>query len=144
MIEISIPVYNEDKNISKQVKVITTYISQNLEKYQPIFLTLCDNGSTDQTKKIIQQIENHNFDNIQKIYWRSSELDFNSIEHPIALQIAGDDPKLLSEAVKLAEEWGYDEINLNIGCPSPRVQSGNFGACLMAQPEKVATCIFQV
>ena len=60
MIEISIPVYNEDKNISKQVKVITTYISQNLEKYQPIFLTLCDNGSTDQTKEIIQQIKEEN------------------------------------------------------------------------------------
>ncbi len=68
-------------------------------------------------------------------------LDFDPIEHPIALQIGGDDPKLLAEAAKLAEEWGYDEINLNVGCPSPRVQAGNFGACLMAQPDLVARCI---
>ncbi len=68
-------------------------------------------------------------------------LDFDSIEHPISLQIGGDDPKELSEAAKIAEEWGYDEINLNIGCPSPRVQSGNFGACLMSNPKQVANCI---
>jgi len=68
-------------------------------------------------------------------------LDFDDIEHPIALQVGGDNPQLLKEAILLAEEWGYDEINLNIGCPSPRVQSGNFGACLMAKPELVAGCI---
>ncbi len=68
-------------------------------------------------------------------------LDFDSIEHPISLQIGGDDPIILAEASRLAEEWGYDEINLNIGCPSKRVQSGNFGACLMAQPDLVAKCI---
>ena len=68
-------------------------------------------------------------------------LDFNEIESPIALQIGGDDPKLLSEAVKLAEAWGYDEVNLNIGCPSKRVKAGNFGACLMANPDQVARCI---
>ncbi len=72
---------------------------------------------------------------------RNQLLDFYEIEKPISLQIGGDDPKLLSEATKLAEEWGYDEINLNLGCPSPRVQSGNFGACLMADPYKVAKCI---
>ncbi len=68
-------------------------------------------------------------------------LDFDEIEHPISLQVGGDDPKTLSQASCLAEEWGYDEINLNLGCPSPRVQSGNFGACLMAEPNKVAQCI---
>ncbi len=68
-------------------------------------------------------------------------LDFSPIESPIALQIGGDDPKLLSEAVKLAEEWGYDEVNLNIGCPSPKVKAGNFGASLMAKPDHVARCI---
>ena len=68
-------------------------------------------------------------------------LNFNEIEHPISLQIGGDNPKQLAKATKLAKEWGYDEINLNVGCPSPRVQSGNFGACLMADPELVARCI---
>tara|TARA_B100000700_G_C14983816_1_gene827744 strand:+ start:598 stop:1602 length:1005 start_codon:yes stop_codon:yes gene_type:complete len=68
-------------------------------------------------------------------------LDFDEIEHPISLQIGGDDPLLLSEAANLAESWGYDEINLNIGCPSPKVKSGNFGACLMANPDQVARCI---
>ena len=65
----------------------------------------------------------------------------NPIENPIALQIGGDDPKLLSEAAKLAEGWGYDEINLNVGCPSPRVQSGNFGACLMAKPRALPSSL---
>ena len=72
---------------------------------------------------------------------RSNLLDFDEIEHPIALQVGGDDPILLSEAAVLAEIWGYDEINLNIGCPSPRVQSGNFGACLMSDSDQVARCI---
>ncbi|WP_269622072.1 tRNA dihydrouridine(20/20a) synthase DusA [Prochlorococcus marinus] len=72
---------------------------------------------------------------------KSKLLDYDSIEHPIALQIGGEDPQLLSEAAQLGEIWGYDEINLNLGCPSPRVQSGNFGACLMAQPSKVAKCV---
>ncbi len=68
-------------------------------------------------------------------------LNFNRIEKPIALQIGGDNPKVLAEAAILGEEWGYDEINLNIGCPSPRVKAGNFGACLMANPIQVARCI---
>ena len=72
---------------------------------------------------------------------RDHLLDFDPIEHPIALQIGGDDPKLLSEATKIAESWGYDEINLNIGCPSSKVQAGNFGACLMKNPDQVARCI---
>ncbi len=72
---------------------------------------------------------------------KSKLLDFNKVEHPIALQLGGDDPEILSEAAAIAESWGYDEINLNLGCPSPRVQSGNFGACLMAYPDQVAKCI---
>ena len=68
-------------------------------------------------------------------------LDYNEIEHPISLQIGGDNPKHLIKASKLAKEWGYDEINLNIGCPSQRVQSGNFGACMMADPDLVCRCI---
>ncbi len=68
-------------------------------------------------------------------------LNFDEIEHPISLQIGGDDPYLLAEASRMAESWGYDEINLNIGCPSPRVKAGNFGACLMSKPDEVANCI---
>jgi len=68
-------------------------------------------------------------------------LDFDEIEHPISIQLGGDDPNLLAEAAQMAEDWGYDEINLNVGCPSPKVKSGNFGACLMAKPKIVANCI---
>ena len=68
-------------------------------------------------------------------------LDFNDEEHPISIQFGGDNPEILKEAAKMAEDWGYDEINFNVGCPSPRVCSGNFGASLMKDPEKVAKCI---
>ena len=59
-------------------------------------------------------------------------LDFSDIEHPISLQLGGDNPRELAECARIAADWGYDEVNLNVGCPSDRVQSGNFGACLMA------------
>ncbi len=72
---------------------------------------------------------------------RDHLLNFSAIENPIALQIGGDDPKLLSEAAKLAEAWGYDEINLNVGCPSQKVKAGNFGASMMANPDQVAQCV---
>jgi tRNA-dihydrouridine synthase A len=68
-------------------------------------------------------------------------LDFFAEEHPLALQLGGSDPNDLERCCKLAEEWQYDEVNLNLGCPSDRVQSGMFGACLMAQPDLVADCI---
>jgi len=72
---------------------------------------------------------------------RNKLLDFDEIEHPISIQLGGDNPNLLAEAAQMAEDWGYDEINLNIGCPSPKVKSGNFGACLMGKPKIVANCI---
>ncbi|MCP4075897.1 MAG: tRNA dihydrouridine(20/20a) synthase DusA [Gammaproteobacteria bacterium] len=68
-------------------------------------------------------------------------LGFDETEHPVAVQLGGSDPQVLSEAAKICEDYGYDEINLNVGCPSDRVQSGAFGACLMAQPELVAECV---
>ena len=68
-------------------------------------------------------------------------LNFNEEEHPISIQFGGDNPHILKEAAKMAQDWGYDEINFNVGCPSPRVCSGNFGASLMKQPQKVAHCI---
>jgi len=68
-------------------------------------------------------------------------LNFNTEEHPISIQFGGDNPNILKEVAKMAQDWGYDEINFNVGCPSPRVSSGNFGASLMKNPEKVAKCI---
>jgi tRNA-dihydrouridine synthase A len=65
-------------------------------------------------------------------------LDFNAQEHPVALQLGGSEPADLAACAKLAERWGYDEVNLNCGCPSERVQRGAFGACLMAEPQLVA------
>ncbi len=67
-------------------------------------------------------------------------IGFDPDEHPVALQIGGSDPDKLAEAARIGEEFGYDEININIGCPSDRVQSGRFGACLMAEPDLVADC----
>lgn len=72
---------------------------------------------------------------------RDRLLAFNTEEHPVAIQLGGSDPQLLAEAAKIAEGYGYDEINLNCGCPSDRVQSGQFGACLMAEPDLVARCV---
>jgi tRNA-dihydrouridine synthase A len=68
-------------------------------------------------------------------------LKFRPEEHPLVLQLGGSNPKELAEAAKIAEQYGYDEINLNVGCPSDRVQSGRFGACLMKEPGLVAECI---
>ncbi|MBK1780645.1 tRNA dihydrouridine(20/20a) synthase DusA [Advenella sp. WQ 585] len=68
-------------------------------------------------------------------------LRFNEEEHPLALQLGGSDPRELAHCARLGQEWGYDEINLNCGCPSERVQKGAFGACLMAEPQLVADCI---
>lgn len=72
---------------------------------------------------------------------RERLLGFDASEHPVALQLGGCDPVRLAEASRIVADYGYDEINLNIGCPSDRVQSGRFGACLMAEPELVAACV---
>ena len=68
-------------------------------------------------------------------------LDFDAAEHPLALQLGGSEPADLAACAKLGQQWGYDEINLNCGCPSERVQRGAFGACLMAEPQLVADCV---
>jgi len=68
-------------------------------------------------------------------------LNYNESEHPLALQLGGSDPDKLAKAAAIACEYGYDEINLNVGCPSDRVQSGTFGACLMRQPDLVGRCV---
>jgi len=68
-------------------------------------------------------------------------LDFDPAEHPLALQLGGSEPEALARCARLGARWGYDELNLNIGCPSERVQKGAFGACLMAEPRLVAECV---
>lgn len=68
-------------------------------------------------------------------------LAFSPMEHPVAVQLGGSDPADLADCARIAAEFGYDEVNLNVGCPSDRVQSGRFGACLMAEPDLVAECV---
>jgi tRNA-dihydrouridine synthase A len=72
---------------------------------------------------------------------RERLLGFDAVEHPVALQLGGSDPAKLAEAARIGEAFGYDEINLNVGCPSDRVQEGRFGACLMAEPALVGDCV---
>jgi tRNA-dihydrouridine synthase A len=72
---------------------------------------------------------------------RARFLDFGPAEHPLALQLGGADPGALADCAAIAEDWGYDEVNLNVGCPSDRVQSARFGACLMAEPATVAAAV---
>lgn len=72
---------------------------------------------------------------------RDELLGYHPQEHPVAVQLGGSDPVMLAEVAKICEDYGYDEINLNCGCPSDRVQSGQFGACLMLEPARVAECV---
>ncbi|WP_256430096.1 tRNA dihydrouridine(20/20a) synthase DusA [Caulobacter sp. S45] len=72
---------------------------------------------------------------------RQRLLGFSEVEHPVTLQLGGSEPQALAEAARIGEDFGYDAINLNVGCPSDRVQSGRFGACLMREPELVAGCM---
>jgi len=72
---------------------------------------------------------------------RERLLGFDAMEHPVALQLGGSDPAQLAEAARIGADFGYDEINLNVGCPSDRVQSGRFGACLMREPQLVGDCM---
>ena len=72
---------------------------------------------------------------------RNRLLGFDSAEHPVALQLGGSDPHALAACARIAADFGYDEVNLNVGCPSDRVQEGRFGACLMAEPQLVGDCV---
>ena len=72
---------------------------------------------------------------------RARLLGFDAFEHPVALQLGGSEPAALAQSARIGEDFGYDEINLNVGCPSDRVQEGRFGACLMAEPALVADCV---
>ncbi|WP_412723108.1 tRNA dihydrouridine(20/20a) synthase DusA [Alteromonas sp. D210916BOD_24] len=75
------------------------------------------------------------------IYGKGDYLGFNTEEHPVAVQLGGSDPSDMARCAVLSQERGYDEVNINVGCPSDRVKNGSFGACLMAQPEVVANCV---
>lgn len=79
--------------------------------------------------------------NKQKIGGQKRFLAFHADEHPLALQLGGSDPQALAQCASMAEDAGFDEVNLNVGCPSDRVKSGHFGACLMAEPQLVADCV---
>ncbi len=79
--------------------------------------------------------------NDQKVGEQKRFLAFHAAEHPLALQLGGSDPQALAQCASMAEDAGFDEVNLNVGCPSDRVKSGHFGACLMAHPELVADCV---
>src|SRR5581483_6969079 len=72
---------------------------------------------------------------------RTRLLGYDPSEHPVALQLGGSDPRALAQCARIGEDFGYDEINLNVGCPSDRVQEGRFGACLMAEPALVGDCV---
>ena len=75
------------------------------------------------------------------IYGKGDFLSYNDAEHPVSLQLGGSDPTHMAQCAINAQEYGYDEVNINVGCPSDRVQNGRFGACLMAEPQTVAECI---
>ncbi len=75
---------------------------------------------------------------------RPKFLDFDDTEHPVAMQLGGSEPDAMTQCAELVQEWGYDEVNINVGCPSDRVQSGSFGACLMQTPELVAQNVKQM
>src|SRR5699024_9843149 len=75
------------------------------------------------------------------LFSERDHLIYNEEEHPVSIQLGGSDPQALAASAKLAEARGYDEINLNVGCPSDRVQNGQFGACLMAKAQLVARCV---
>jgi tRNA-dihydrouridine synthase A len=72
---------------------------------------------------------------------REHLLGFSEVEHPVACQLGGSDPSAMATSAKIVEDYGYDEVNINVGCPSDRVQSGSFGACLMQEPQLVAECV---
>ncbi len=78
------------------------------------------------------------------LHGRGNYLAYNDAEHPLVLQLGGSDVKAMTECAKMAEQYGYDEVNINVGCPSDRVQNGRFGACLMAEPSLVAECVSEM
>ncbi|VAW50249.1 tRNA-dihydrouridine(20/20a) synthase [hydrothermal vent metagenome] len=108
------------------------------DRHARFFLRLISNHSLLYTEMVNTGALLHNK---QKIGLQSRLLAFHASEHPVALQLGGSNPQALALCAQMAEDAGFDEVNLNVGCPSDRVKSGNFGACLMAQPELVADSV---
>jgi len=103
------------------------------DRHERFFLRLISKNTLLYTEMVVDEAINRG--NKKKL------LGFNISEKPVALQLGGSSPKLLSEASKIGEDFGYDEINLNLGCPSKKVEKGKFGACLMKEPNLVADCL---
>jgi len=103
------------------------------DRHERYFLRLISNNTLLYTEMIVDEAINRGD--------KKKLLEFNINEKPVALQLGGSSPKLLAEATKVGEDFGYDEINLNLGCPSKKVQKNKFGACLMQEPDLVAKCI---
>ena len=103
------------------------------DRHERYFLRLISKNTLLYTEMIVDEAINRGD--------KKKLLEFNINEKPVALQLGGSTPKLLSEATKIGEDFGYDEINLNLGCPSKKVEKNKFGACLMKEPELVADCL---
>ena len=103
------------------------------DRHERFFLRLISKNTLLYTEMIVDEAINRGD--------KKKLLEFNINERPVALQLGGSSPKLLSEATKIGEDFGYDEINLNLGCPSKKVEKNKFGACLMKEPELVADCL---
>jgi tRNA-dihydrouridine synthase A len=103
------------------------------DKHERFFLRLISKNTLLYTEMVVDEAINRGD--------KKKLLEFNINEKPVALQLGGSSPKLLSEATKIGEDFGYDEINLNLGCPSKKVEKNRFGACLMKEPNLVADCL---
>jgi tRNA-dihydrouridine synthase A len=116
-----------------QVKLSVAPMMDRTDRHFRYFLRLISARTLLYTEMVTSQAIKHGD--------RDKLLGFNPAEGPLVLQLGGDNPKDLADCAAIAAQFGYDEINLNVGCPSERVQSGNFGACLMLEPERVADCV---
>ena len=103
------------------------------DRHERFFLRLISKNTLLYTEMIVDEAINRGD--------KKKLLEFNIDEKPLALQLGGSSPKLLAEAAKIGEDFGYDEINLNLGCPSKKVEKNKFGACLMKEPNLVADCL---
>ena len=103
------------------------------DRHERFFLRLISKNTLLYTEMVVSEAINRGD--------KKKLLEFNINEKPLALQIGGSSPKLLAEATKVGEDFGYDEINLNLGCPSKKVEKNKFGACLMKEPNLVADCL---
>ena len=115
------------------MKVLVAPMMDCTDRHERDFLRLISKNTLLYTEMIVDEAINRGD--------KKKLLEFNINEKPVALQLGGSTPKLLSEATKIGEDFGYDEINLNLGCPSKKVEKNKFGACLMKEPELVADCL---